>query len=51
MAESELSEKLNRQQQLNEGEVKPAKMSQSIYAEFKDFSIPEIKELKKVFQK
>lgn len=51
MAESELSEKLSRQQQLNDGEAKPTKMSQSVYAEFKEFSIPEIKELKKVFQK
>ena len=51
MADSELSSKLSRQQQLNEGEVKPAKVSQSVYAEFKEFSIREIKEFRKVFQK
>lgn len=51
MADSELSAKLNRQQQLNEGEVKPAKVSQSVYAEFKEFSIQEIKEFRKTFQK
>jgi len=51
MADSELSAKLNRQQQRNDGEVAPAKVSQSVYAEFKEFSIPEIKEFKKVFLK
>ena len=48
---SELAEKLSRQQQLNEGELKPAKVSQSVYGEFKEFSIPEIKEFRKTFQK
>lgn len=51
MAESELAAKLSRQQQINEGEVKPVKVSQSVYAEFKEFSIQEIKEYRKVFQK
>ena len=51
MADSELSQKLARQQQVNEGEVKPVKVSQSVYAEFKEFSIQEIKEYRKVFQK
>ena len=51
MADAELSEKLARQGQINEGEVKPTKISQSVYAEFKEFSIPEIKEYRKVFQK
>ena len=50
MADSELSDKLNRQQKINEGEAKPAKVSQSVYAEFKEFSIPEIKEYRKIFQ-
>ena len=51
MADSELAQKLSRQQKVNEGEVKPAKVSQSVYAEFKEFSIQEIKEYRKVFQK
>jgi len=51
MAESELASKLSRQQQMNDGELKPAKVSQSVYAEFKEFSIPEIKEYRKIFQK
>lgn len=51
MADSELSDKLNRQQKINEGEAKPTKVSQSVYAEFKEFSIPEIKEYRKVFEK
>ena len=51
MADSELSDRLNRQQKINEGDVQPAKVSQSVYAEFKEFSIPEIKEYRKVFQK
>ena len=51
MAESELAEKLNRQTKINEGEVAPVKVSQSVYAEFKEFSIPEIKEYRKTFQK
>ena len=51
MADSELASKLNRQQQRNDGEIAPAKVSQSIYAEFKEFSIPEIKEFRKTFQK
>ena len=51
MADSELSQKLNRQQMLNEGDAQPAKVSQSVYAEFKEFSIQEIKEFRKSFQK
>eukprot|EP00731_Ephydatia_muelleri_P015191 Em0008g911a len=52
MAEtSELADKLSRQQKINEGEAKPTKVSQSVYAEFKEFSIQEIKEYRKVFQK
>ncbi|XP_019862816.1 PREDICTED: EF-hand domain-containing protein D2-like [Amphimedon queenslandica] len=51
MAESELASKLNRQQQINDGEVKAAKVSQSVYAEFKEFSIQEIKEYRKIFVK
>lgn len=51
MADSELASKLSRQTQINEGEVKPVKVSQSVYAEFKEFSIPEIKEYRKTFQK
>lgn len=51
MADSELSQKLSRQSQINEGEVKPVKVSQSVYAEFKEFSIQEIKEYRKTFQK
>ena len=51
MADSELAQKLSRQTQINEGEAKPTKVSQSVYAEFKEFSIQEIKEYRKVFQK
>ncbi len=52
MADDELLKKLGRRQEINEGEaVVPAKVSQSIYAEFKEFSIIEIKELRKVFVK
>lgn len=51
MADSELAAKLNRQQQRNDGEIAPAKVSQSVYAEFKEFSIQEIKEFRKTFQK
>ena len=51
MAESELAEKLSRQQKINEGGVTVPKVSQSVYAEFKEFSIQEIKEYRKVFQK
>ena len=51
MADSELSQKLSRQQKINEGEAKPVKVSQSVYAEFKEFSIPEIKEFRKTFAK
>ena len=50
MAESELASKLNRQQQINEGQVAPGKVTQSVYAEFKEFSIQEIKEFRKKFQ-
>ena len=48
---AELAEKLSRQQKINEGDVKPTKVSQSVYAEFKEFSIIEIKEYRKVFVK
>lgn len=51
MADSELARKLDHQQKRNDGEVAPAKVSQSVYAEFKEFTIPEIKEFRKVFQK
>ena len=51
MADSELAGKLNRQQQINDGEAAPQKISQSVYAEFKEFSIPEIKEFRKTFVK
>eukprot|EP00794_Sanderia_malayensis_P012731 gene12731-14036_t len=51
MADSELAAKLNRRDKINEGEVPAPKVSQSVYAEFKQFSIPEIKELRKIFQK
>jgi len=51
MADSELAQKLSRQNQIIEGEAKPVKVSQSVYAEFKEFSIQEIKEYRKVFQK
>jgi hypothetical protein len=51
MATSELASKLNRQQQRNDGEIAPSKVSQSVYAEFKEFSIPEIKEFRKTFLK
>ena len=51
MADSELADKLSRQTQINEGDVKPTKVSQSVYAEFKEFTIPEIKEYRKTFQK
>ncbi len=51
MADSELSQKLSRQQQRNDGDVMPAKVSQSVYAEFKEFSIQEIKEYRKTFLK
>ena len=51
MADNELAAKLNRQQQRADGEIAPAKVSQSVYAEFKEFSIPEIKEFRKTFQK
>lgn len=50
MADSELTQKLSRQQQRNDGEIAPAKVSQSVYAEFKEFSIQEIKEYRKKFQ-
>ena len=51
MADSELASKLAKQQKINEGELAPAKVSQSVYAEFKEFSIQEIKEYRKTFQK
>ena len=51
MADSELASKLNRQQQRNDGEIAPSKVTQSVYSEFKEFSIPEIKEFRKTFQK
>ena len=51
MADSELAGKLSRQTQINDGEVKPANVSHSVYAEFKEFSIQEIKEYRKTFQK
>ena len=51
MADNELAAKLNRREQINEGEAAPAKVSQSVYAEFKEFSILEIKEYRKIFQK
>jgi hypothetical protein len=51
MAESELAEKLSRQQLRNDGDIQPAKVSQSVYSEFKEFSIQEIKEFRKTFQK
>jgi hypothetical protein len=51
MANSELQSKLDRQQQINDGEVAGGKAHQSVYAEFKEFSIPEIKEFKKQFTK
>ncbi|XP_022090194.1 EF-hand domain-containing protein D2-like [Acanthaster planci] len=49
--DSELAQKLNldSQQRINEGQ--PAKVSQSVYAEFKEFSIQDIKEYRKMFQK
>eukprot|EP00112_Aurelia_sp_Birch-Aquarium-sp1_P000304 Seg1026.6 transcript_id=Seg1026.6/GoldUCD/mRNA.D3Y31 product="EF-hand domain-containing protein D2" protein_id=Seg1026.6/GoldUCD/D3Y31 len=51
MADNELAAKLNRRGQINEGEAAPTKVSQSVYAEFKEFSILEIKEYRKIFQK
>ncbi|XP_065052300.1 EF-hand domain-containing protein D2-like [Rhopilema esculentum] len=51
MATNELQEKLARRDKINEGEAAPSKVSQSVYAEFKEFSILEIKEYRKVFQK
>lgn len=51
MAESELATKLAHQQQINDGQLPPSKVSQSVYAEFKEFSIQEIKEYRKTFQK
>ena len=51
MATSELAAKLGRREKINEGELAPTKVSQSVYAEFKEFSIIEIKEYLKVFQK
>ena len=51
MADNELAAKLNRREKINEGEAAPGKVSQSVYAEFKEFSIPEIKEYRKIFQK
>ena len=51
MANSELQSKLDRQQQINDGQVAGGKAHQSVYAEFKEFSIPEIKEFKKQFTK
>ncbi|XP_062505391.1 EF-hand domain-containing protein D2-like isoform X2 [Corticium candelabrum] len=44
MADSELAGKLGRQSDINEGQIQPTKVSQSVYAEFKEFSIQEIKE-------
>ena len=51
MATTELAAKLNRRDQINEGEAAPSKVSQSVYAEFKEFSIQEIKQCRGVFQK
>lgn len=51
MADNELMSKLNRREKINEGESAPSKVSQSVYAEFKEFSILEIKEYRKIFQK
>ena len=51
MADNELTAKLNRRAEINEGEAAPSKVSQSVYAEFKEFSILEIKEYRKIFQK
>ena len=51
MADSELAAKLNNQQQRANGEIAPAKVSQSVCAEFKVFLIPEITEFRKTFQK
>eukprot|EP00118_Oscarella_pearsei_P025602 m.308448 g.308448 ORF g.308448 m.308448 type:complete len:186 (+) comp44023_c0_seq1:66-623(+) len=51
MADSELSAKLSRRTDINEGGASPAKVSRSVYAEFKEFSIQEIKEYRKLFQK
>ena len=47
IADSELAVKLNRQQQRADGEIAPAKVLQSVCAEFKEYSIPEIKEFRK----
>ena len=51
MADNELQSKLNRQQQINDGEIAGGKVHQSVYAEFKEFSIQEIKEFRKQFVK
>ena len=51
MADNELAAKLDRRGKINEGEAAPSKVSQSVYAEFKEFSILEIKEYRKIFQK
>lgn len=48
---SELEEKLSRREKINAGEAQGGKVTQSVYAEFKEFSIQEIKKYKKMFEK
>lgn len=49
--DQDLAAKLNRREQINEGHAPAPKVTQSVYAEFKEFSIQEIKEFKKIFVK
>lgn len=49
--DEDLAAKFNRREQINEGNVPTPKVTQSVYAEFKEFSIQEIKEFKKIFVK
>ena len=49
--DEDLAAKFNRREQINEGNVPAPKVTQSVYAEFKEFSIQEIKEFKKIFAK
>ena len=54
MADSELAAKLTRRNMMNEGEeVAPVavKVNQSVYAEFKEFTIKEVKKHRATFQK
>ena len=51
MMDQDLEAKLHRREQINEGQAPVAKVTQSVYAEFKEFSIQEIKEFKKMFVK